>query len=213
MPPRPFPYPLRIGNDICQVARIRALIAGDSATATASATANSAKLLSRFLRRILTPPERAYFWSRFGPQDEIPNKLGSISQFLAGRFAAKEACRKACPHFSRHTRGFQQIIILPVTQSLDDGQTAEPGASARPQGLILDSGCWPQDICSHGGERETAAATATAAGTPSLPCDASALDMLDGQLCEVSISHEDGYATAVALVPAREAPVGLPAYS
>jgi len=79
MPPRPFPYPLRIGNDICNVARIRALVARDSSSSTSP--------LSRFLRRILTPPERAYFWHRFGPDDDVAaHQLNSIAQFLAGRY-------------------------------------------------------------------------------------------------------------------------------
>lgn len=41
----------------------------------------------RFTKKILTAPERAYFWNRFGPPEDISTKLDIASDFLAGRQA------------------------------------------------------------------------------------------------------------------------------
>lgn len=79
MPPRPFPYPLRIGTDICNVARLRSLIIRHKED-------DSLRVLTRFLNRIFTLPEREYFWSRFGHAEGVLTKLDAASQFLAGRF-------------------------------------------------------------------------------------------------------------------------------
>jgi holo-[acyl-carrier protein] synthase len=145
---------------------------------------------------VFTDHERQYFWKRFGPEEEAFTKVDAISQFLAGRygigmianfsspslrylrFAAKEACRKACKQMNSNSRGFQHIVILPV---------ASPGASAhqssRPQGLILDK---PYEVWQD------------AVSTPQGRVD---INELDGQLCEISISHDGDFATAVAIVP------------
>ena len=78
MPPRPFPYALRVGTDICNVSRLRAVI-------TRRSNGKSLRPLSQFLARILTSPERNYFWGRFGPPEEALKNLDAVSQFLAGR--------------------------------------------------------------------------------------------------------------------------------
>lgn len=78
MPPRPFPYPLRVGADICSVSRIRAIISRPH-------KGSGKPALERFLNRILTSPERRYFWERFGPADNVSTKFDTVSQFLAGR--------------------------------------------------------------------------------------------------------------------------------
>lgn len=44
MPPRPFPLPLSIGTDICQISRISRILEG--------------RLASRFVQRVLVPAER-----------------------------------------------------------------------------------------------------------------------------------------------------------
>jgi hypothetical protein len=77
MPLRPFPYALRVGADICNVARVRQMLVrkGDNLT-----------YLGKFTRRVLTAPERVYFWKRFGPSRDIPMKLDAVSEFLAGRY-------------------------------------------------------------------------------------------------------------------------------
>jgi holo-[acyl-carrier protein] synthase len=111
------------------------------------------------------------------------------------RFAAKEACRKACVYLGSNTRGYQSIIILPVKiPAVGEHQ------SVRPLGLILD------------------AAYENRFGSMDKPVDGTVVrksfvrssvdvDELDGQLCEISISHDGDYATASAIVPYMDARV------
>jgi hypothetical protein len=77
MPLRPFPYALRVGTDICNVTRIRNIV---------SREVDGRPFLHKFMRRILTDPERTYFWDRFGPRHEVHTRLDDVAQFLAGRF-------------------------------------------------------------------------------------------------------------------------------
>ncbi|KAH5339365.1 hypothetical protein HBI57_145060 [Parastagonospora nodorum] len=173
MPPRPFPSALRLGTDICNVSRIRAMLA----------RGKELSHVHKFTKKILTTPERAYFWNRFGPPEDISTKLDIASNFLAGRFAAKEAIRKACDHFEDSTRGFQSIMILPVAFA-----PRQKHQSVRPQGLILDSPYVSKiDVELH---------TLSVGHKSSYN-----VDDLDGQLCEISISHDGDFAIAVALVP------------
>ncbi|KAF2864496.1 4'-phosphopantetheinyl transferase [Piedraia hortae CBS 480.64] len=85
MPPRPFPLQLGIGTDIAQISRIRQLID--------SSSEEHGVRLTRFMTRFLTWREQEQFWKRFqdasGPQKE------QSMQYLAGRWAAKEAAIKA----------------------------------------------------------------------------------------------------------------------
>jgi holo-[acyl-carrier protein] synthase len=129
------------------------------------------------------------------------DKADVISRFLAGRcvftvpqslkgslrdtrFAAKEACRKACQHLSIIQTGFKHIMILPVT-SMDRSKHQ----SSRPQGLILDQVY--EDF-------------EPVMVKPDGKIELIDLSKLDGQLCEISISHDGDYATAVAIVPIAE---------
>ncbi|KAH7382537.1 hypothetical protein DE146DRAFT_636701 [Phaeosphaeria sp. MPI-PUGE-AT-0046c] len=178
MPPRPFPYALRVGTDICNVPRIRRLVAREG------------PYLEKFARRVLTAPERTYFWQRFGPPQDVGSKLDVVSNFLAGRFAAKEAIRKACNQFQTLERGFQSIVILPVTSS-----SRLEHQSSRPQGLILDS---PYASAASAGQTFDARKDLDSRHDGS---KAPNIADLDGQLCEISISHDGDFATAVALVP------------
>ena len=105
------------------------------------------------------------------------------------RFAAKEACRKACVHLGFNTRGYQSIIILPVIIP-----AVGEHKSSRPQGLILDT---PY-------ENRFGSMNIPVEGTvvrKSFVRSSVDVDELDGQLCEVSISHDGDYATAAAIVP------------
>jgi holo-[acyl-carrier protein] synthase len=79
MTPRPFPFPLRIGTDLCRVERIAQII-------KARDTADPGQPLRRFLSKILTYPERAYFRQRFGNNDAVFHNLQNASTFLAGRY-------------------------------------------------------------------------------------------------------------------------------
>ncbi|USP74676.1 hypothetical protein yc1106_01950 [Curvularia clavata] len=188
MPPRAFPFPFRVGTDICSVSRIQGVI-------TRRNDGDALRPLRQFLKRILTDHEQQYFWQRFAPAEDILTKTDAVSAFLAGRFAAKEACRKACDHLHKDTRGFQHIMILPVT-SLDRSEHQ----SSRPQGLILDKVYEAQ---------MRSKANSTNPGNVGVEGDTHAVPLLDvreldGQLCEISISHDGDFATAVAIVPSMK---------
>ncbi|KAF2437899.1 hypothetical protein P171DRAFT_326696, partial [Karstenula rhodostoma CBS 690.94] len=140
----------------------------------------------RFISKLLTWPERNYFYKRFPHckvfAGEDPQALRKASYYLAGRWAAKEAVRKACEHLG-DSNGFHSIMILPLSVF----PKQPPGATSRPQALVLrdrlpELSPQHEDKVMNGG----------------LDFD---IDSLDGQLCEVSISHDSTYATAVALVP------------
>ncbi|KAF2748800.1 hypothetical protein M011DRAFT_476175 [Sporormia fimetaria CBS 119925] len=172
MPPQPFPVALRLGIDTCYIPRVQALL---------SKYPSGQLKEPRFLSKLLTWPERQYFLHRFGDAGLAAEteKLNKMGQFLAGRWAAKEACRKACEHFGKTTQ-MQRIIILPV--GFGNGK---PGSSRRPQGLILREAIPPLSRYLK----------------PYLRSLVFNLDEMEGQLCEVSITHDGDYAQAVALVP------------
>ncbi|CAI6337529.1 unnamed protein product [Periconia digitata] len=177
MPPRPFPFPFRVGTDICNISRIRKIIAPTDLRTTTR--------LERFLPKLLTWPERQYFWNRFGTEPS-PKHADAIAQFLAGRWAAKEACRKACEHLGT-SNGFHSIMILPV--STETG--LHSGATSRPQGLIL---------------RDRLADPPVFSSKASHPREALRraefiLESIDGQFCEISISHDTDWAVASAIAP------------
>ncbi|KAF2650397.1 hypothetical protein K491DRAFT_608859 [Lophiostoma macrostomum CBS 122681] len=151
MPLRAFPYPLRVGTDICHIPRIRAIL-----TARIGDTEKKTRPLAQFLSKVLTWPERDYFWHRFDSPTKAYEDLDRVSRYLAGSAAA----------------------------------------SARPQGLILLERLAPYVQT---GEPEEDWKDARPAGQR--PFDVS---QLDGQLCEISISHDDQFAQAVAIVPRME---------
>ncbi|KAA8622835.1 4-phosphopantetheinyl transferase superfamily protein [Pyrenophora tritici-repentis] len=189
MPLRPFPIPFKVGTDICYVPRIRKFI-------TQPSNGEPQRPLRRLLRKLLTEHERRYFWQRFGSGAPF-NSIERVSQFLAGRFAAKEACRKACTHLDPKSRGFQHVMILPVTANERDRYK-----SGRPQGLILD------EVYTAGAEPEADLVESRGVGTVDEGIGEVAenskpladINELNGQLCEISISHDGDYATAVAIV-------------
>lgn len=111
--------------------------------------------------------------------DELRVLTKAHEQIL--RFAAKEACRKACDHFEKNTKGFQHIVILPV---IDVDRNEHK--SQRPEGLIL---------------YEELPKAAESKAAENAPFD---VTTLDGQICEISISHDGEYANAVALVPSMK---------
>jgi holo-[acyl-carrier protein] synthase len=85
MPLRPFPLPLRVGTDICSIARVQKLLTPKSRAPPSP--------LDRFLPKLLTWPERQLFWERFADTENAHNNLETVSQFLAGR---QEADRDGC---------------------------------------------------------------------------------------------------------------------
>ncbi|CAI7658535.1 unnamed protein product [Penicillium glandicola] len=92
MKPLPFPFPLNIGTDIVHIPRITRLLARPN-------------YLPRFTRRILCDQEQHDFHTRFSEvlkartayHQQPPPVPADITRWLAGRFAAKEAARKAAP--------------------------------------------------------------------------------------------------------------------
>ncbi|KAK2135080.1 hypothetical protein NOF04DRAFT_1202814 [Fusarium oxysporum II5] len=120
-PLRPFPFPLNIGTDICQISRIYHILSGPRAL--------------RFVNRVLAPEELAKKDARLNvlyqaaarkapsrratseaskslqPHEYITSKdpeLWKCAAFIAGRFAVKEATIKAHPH--RHLT-FHDIMV------------------------------------------------------------------------------------------------------
>ncbi|KAF2201548.1 hypothetical protein GQ43DRAFT_394007 [Delitschia confertaspora ATCC 74209] len=140
MPPRPFPYSLRLGTDLCSVRHIKNVLTGKDEAA-------SKAKLGRLLRRIFTTPETQLFEARFGRLEsgESLAQMERVTEFLAGRYYRK--------------------IVSPF----------------RPTGLVLDQEFdWKK-----WGERSIV----------------EHVKEMEGQWCEVSISHDGEYALAMALVP------------
>ncbi|CAM1511288.1 Fc.00g088010.m01.CDS01 [Cosmosporella sp. VM-42] len=115
----PFPFPLNIGTDICQISRIYGILSGPRAT--------------RFVNRILAPEEQSRNNARLqilerasllndhkiflasdgkdNQHDELATRdpeLWKCATFIAGRFAAKEAAIKA--HTYRRL-SFHDVVI------------------------------------------------------------------------------------------------------
>lgn len=93
-----------IGHDVLEIARMISLLQG--------------KQKDRFLKRVLTPAEQTLAKQR-GPR---------LSEFTAGRFAAKEAITKAFGCGIGKIISFTDIEIL-------------PNASGKPQ-VTLSTGAW-----------------------------------------------------------------------
>ncbi|KKA28545.1 hypothetical protein TD95_002239 [Thielaviopsis punctulata] len=125
----PFPYPIRIGTDICQISRIRRIVTGGHGV--------------RFLQRIFSDHERTVFAARLKPAFEAAEKaamperatskrpaqdaaLDQAVTFVAGRFAAKEAAFKA---HSTYRLGFHDVHIMTRRLTLAPGESKPPGAA------------------------------------------------------------------------------------
>ncbi len=78
-----------VGMDMLEINRMKKII--------------GSKAAKRFLERILTQAER----------DLADKRKGRLSEFIAGRFAAKEAVVKALGSGIGQSVGFQDIEILP----------------------------------------------------------------------------------------------------
>jgi holo-[acyl-carrier protein] synthase len=119
MPPRiPISLPYTIGTDIVHVKRIRELIFGKLQTN------DGGKYSTRFLDRILHPLERQDFDKRFpafvkrignphSDSEDNNHRLGaqfkeSTGSWVAGRWAAKEAAKKA---WGAQTLSFKDVRV------------------------------------------------------------------------------------------------------
>ncbi|KAF9892226.1 hypothetical protein FE257_002002 [Aspergillus nanangensis] len=116
MKPIPFPIALNIGTDIVHLPRITRLVT------------RRGNYLSRFMRRILTDQEQHDFRTRFTlpplPTTDLSSPPPPISpdmtRWLAGRFAAKEAARKAAPN-GASSLGWKDVIVR-VGEGHDNGR-------------------------------------------------------------------------------------------
>ncbi|KAL2218136.1 4'-phosphopantetheinyl transferase superfamily [Thermoascus aurantiacus ATCC 26904] len=111
MKPLPFPYALNIGTDIVHLPRILRVISRPGVRGTNS-------YLERFTRRILCEQELSDFRARF-PQLHATSTSEShrrlevsveMARWLAGRFAAKEAARKAAPG-GASSIGWKDVLV------------------------------------------------------------------------------------------------------
>lgn len=113
MPLRPFPYPFRVGIDICHIPRIRQIVTRDTLRAPDSPPTPTS--FFRLLNHVLTAPEQHQFWRRWKCSDEIFTgksknlKIGEVARWLAGRWAAKEAVVKAC---GPARVGFGRVLVM-----------------------------------------------------------------------------------------------------
>lgn len=85
-PLRPFPLPISIGTDICQISRVHAILAGPRR--------------ERFLRRVLAPEERRREAARLewadagagaGAGGESGGRLWRVATFVAGRYVLSQS--------------------------------------------------------------------------------------------------------------------------
>ena len=140
MKPLPFPFPLNIGTDIVHLPRIAALLT------------RRGHYLDRFTRRILHDEEQRDFHSRF--KESFANKLhtaasprsppitAEMTRWLAGRFAAKEAARKAAPGGAASI-GWKDVVVRIQEEADESARTDIPrshtkdGVSRRPEIVYL----------------------------------------------------------------------------
>ncbi|KAJ3579095.1 hypothetical protein NPX13_g1480 [Xylaria arbuscula] len=222
---RPYNLPFRVGNDICRIDRIRRLLekrGGDI-----------------FIRRILTPGEiRNKTTNRIlapilqngnkdigviDRLDEVnPLKLTRAVEFMAGRFAAKEAVMKAHPGLFLT---FQRIIILRDIGYLHEAQrTREIGeqpATEKAEELAAELN--PGDATATAtttttitrAESSPNAEQWTGPKTQGAPLMAKVFgpSRQDPLYATVSVSHDTDYATAVCVAVDAEALRSIFSYS
>ncbi|KAI7209937.1 hypothetical protein KC343_g2176 [Hortaea werneckii] len=215
MPPRPFPFALGIGTDICHRKRIEQLLLKPPPQARK-------KNLTRFLVRFLTSREINIFWRKFEVDAALfSSQLEDVTRYLAGRWAAKEATIKACQW---RQLSFKHIQILRQKNSLGVDQTGATYAlildrpasafhaafdsKSRYQSSDFEDNVAKQDHISGVSFSESMAAnesTNEQRREPYPPYEhdftsaEAQTDDLSGQIAKISISHDGEYATAVCL--------------
>ncbi|KAI6910736.1 hypothetical protein KC318_g8821 [Hortaea werneckii] len=218
MPPRPFPFALGIGTDICHRKRIEQLLLKPPPQARK-------KNLTRFLVRFLTSREISIFWRKFEDESGLfVSQLENVTRYLAGRWAAKEATIKACQW---RQLSFKHIQILRQQGGLGVDQTGatyalildRPASAFRaafnsksqdqPSGFEDDVAM--QEHVSGFSSSASISADDTTSEQRRHPHPPSTVDQHDfisaeaqnddpsGQIAKISISHDGEYATAVCL--------------
>ncbi|CAK4030824.1 4 -phosphopantetheinyl transferase superfamily [Lecanosticta acicola] len=219
MPPKPFPLPFGIGTDIIRISRICDIIAKDSPLPSRNSTS-----LLPFLRRVLTQREQTDFWRRFKNEATVwSDKKKPAAEYLAGRWAAKEAVIKAVryrpltllqveihryPPVHERSGVFALILDQPAdTMSAKTSQLGGHGPPSSSDARLEDrmAGHPLADNLqerSQPGDSEEIGSQQTA-GAPSDPADplygGVPYDQLEGQIARISISHDGDYATAFCL--------------
>ncbi|QIX00872.1 hypothetical protein AMS68_006389 [Peltaster fructicola] len=178
---RPFPFQLSVGNDIVRVSRISRLLFSDADDAAQS----------RFLHKLFTNAELLQFQARFPKLQDARNDIAQtqlISQHVAGRlramlnhhrFAAKEAIIKACT--------WRRLLL----RNVEIHQRSEASGV---YGVILNVSIQDTPASTN----TTTESVESAAQDPMLTAN--------GQVVQVSISHEDEYATAVCIAAIEPTP-------
>ncbi|EME38368.1 hypothetical protein DOTSEDRAFT_57481 [Dothistroma septosporum NZE10] len=173
MPPRPFPFALGIGTDICCISRISQLITKKPEHGS----------LMPFVKKFLTLREQDDFFYKFKDEDvTVCQDLSPVYRYLAGRWAAKEAVIKAVNH-RRLTLRDVEIFQNPTAENGGRGVYALIRDEARQGFQDMPSSHSPVKAESRRNE---------------LP-SRMIFDDLTGQIAKVSISHDGDYATAVCL--------------
>jgi holo-[acyl-carrier protein] synthase len=178
MPPRPFPFPLRVGTDIVGVHRVRAAMAREAVV-----KGEARKMLQPFLHKMLTARELKKFNSRYPDvanaedQDRDQDAMAA-AKHLAGRWAAKEAAIKASKP--------RKLTLLDV--EILAQPTGEIYALIRDHTFVHKRSLIPEGD-----------GVATAQGDAA--ADKENQDDPAGQVAVISISHENEYATAVCIAP------------
>lgn len=124
-PPLPFPFALNIGTDVVHLPRILRLLSHRGAR-------SNENYLDKFTRRILCPQEQQDFHARFKtsahPPSSPPVVTADMARWLAGRFAAKEAARKAAPGGAASI-GWKDVLV--------QAAPATAAGSGRPEVVFL----------------------------------------------------------------------------
>ncbi|KAK8207497.1 hypothetical protein IWZ01DRAFT_510091 [Phyllosticta capitalensis] len=215
MPPRPFPWPLAVGTDICSISRIREVLSNTGWRQRAKGTKMNShgspaqrSMLRHFLNNLMTYDEMMHFLHRFpfvlAVDNTLPrsfaevdykepsNKWHMVNSHLAGRFAAKEAITKAYGgQVSRH-----QITILRATDHQPQAMVhAEPRIMSPQQKSYLH-----KQFGFRISDSDTKVSLENFDPAPAK------FEDLEGQVVKLSISHDGDYATATCLAPTDALP-------
>lgn len=129
-----FPYPLNLGTDIVHLPRITRLL-------TLRPT-----YLQKFTNRILSAPEQndlhRRFYNNHNDTNQPPIQIKitpDLTRYLAGRFAAKEAARKAAPAASGASSLGWKDVLVRARPGPGPGESGSGGSgSGRPEIVYLN---------------------------------------------------------------------------
>ncbi|KAF2489476.1 hypothetical protein BU16DRAFT_567652 [Lophium mytilinum] len=197
MAPRPFALPYNVGIDICHVPRIVRFLITPSLPSSITASQRPGRI-TKLLDRIYHPLEQRYYWARFGG-DGV--SIDIISKHIAGRWAAKEAVIKAVKP--------RRILLRDVVVLSHPRDSSDP-SSGGVYAVVLDR---PFDT------KATPKPTPVTKHKPLKFFDknkpklqalqaediAKSVQGLEGEIVNLSISHDGDYACAVCIAPTMHA--------